>query len=817
MSGRSLFVRGFVACLLATSAWMPVVAQSTAATATSTTTSPVPDQPPAAGPENAAPAADSTIGASGDIVVTARRAAESIQRTPVSITAFTADTLRSANITKTSDLMTKTPGVFLAGSGGRENSVFSIRGQSKALSGPGAAAVVSYFAEVPSPTFSSGLATYDMSSVQVLKGPQGTLFGRNTTGGAVLYYPTAPTYDFGGYVEGSYARFDHKTLEGALTVPIINDVLSIRVSGQYDKRDAYTRNLASTGDRDGINSRAIRGSVLFEPTATVRNTTIYDYYRNTYNGDSFSLAEVKSTPSLLDAIGVREAMLAQLAAQRDSGRNTVTDDMPGVERVRRTGVTNRTEFDLGDKTQFVNIFGYRRVLLRYNANVDGVGVLPGVGGLPFVVLNAGIDTNIRQITDEVQLKGKLFDDRLDWLLGGFYLDSKPIGTTGTFASVATIPGVTHGNFAYNFYSEKSKALFGNINYKLDSILEGLRFNAGFRYTWDKVSACTAADPNEIGTASPRDCEDRASYLLSPATTKASSSAPTWSFGLDYQVTPDVFTYVVSRRGYRAGGVNSPTLGGTLTSAQVFKPEKVTDVEAGIRSTFRLLGMRTRFNVSGFSGYYQDVQIVLTGVQTTRPGCVAGDPVLGAAPYTPDGDCNTANDPASGTLLTNAGKSRVSGIDFDGAVNFTSSLQFTFGGNVLDTATRKFAVLTALRPYVGSNHIPFLNSPKSTFTAGLNYTHQFDELGQLALNADFYHSSKVQVTAYSLPSYENVNLRASLNNLRGLPVDVSVFATNALNKRYQAFAGAGGTGLGFTTVHFAEPAQYGVTLRYRIGG
>src|SRR3546814_951878 len=107
-----------------------------------------------------------------------------------------------------SDVCSSDLGVFLAGSGGRENTNFSIRGQSKALAGNSAAAVISYFAEVPSPTVGSSIPTYDLGSVQVLKGPQGTLFGRNTTGGAILYYPTAPSYELEGYAMVAYGNYD---------------------------------------------------------------------------------------------------------------------------------------------------------------------------------------------------------------------------------------------------------------------------------------------------------------------------------------------------------------------------------------------------------------------------------------------------------------------------------------------------------------------------------------------------------------------------------------------------------------------------------
>src|SRR5277367_4802812 len=174
---------------------------------------------------------DSSASALEEIIVTARRKVESLQSAPVSVTAFTAETLREQSIYTTQDLQMSTPGVYLSGSGGNENVVYQIRGQSKALSGPSSPAVVSYFAEVPDVTFGSSVPQYDISSIQVLKGPQGTLFGRNTTGGAVLYTPSAPTYDFGGEVSliaGNYA--DHET-QAVLNLPLSDQIAAVRLAG----------------------------------------------------------------------------------------------------------------------------------------------------------------------------------------------------------------------------------------------------------------------------------------------------------------------------------------------------------------------------------------------------------------------------------------------------------------------------------------------------------------------------------------------------------------------------------------------------------
>ncbi|PZU07614.1 MAG: TonB-dependent receptor [Sphingobium sp.] len=664
-----------------------------------------------------------TTASTDDIVVTARRESENIQSTPVSVVAFNEEMLRSANIQNTSDLMMKTPGVFLSGSGGRENSVFQIRGQSKALSGSNAPAVVSYFADVPQPTFGSGVSTYDMASVQVLKGPQGTLFGRNTTGGAVLYYPAAPSYKLEGYLEGGYGNYDRRQLEGALTLPIIDGRLSVRVAGRYEKRDGYTRNIGVGGDLDDVNSRAFRVSVLAEPTDTIRNLTIFDWYRNYYTGDAVVLTGVDASPSLLDLLGVRGSALAELAAQRARGPRVVNSDVePAMNRTRRWGLTNRTDITLGD-VELTNIFGYRKTYVEYNINTDGVPRLASnlAPGLTLPLLNAGAINNVEQYTEELQLKGSVFDDKVDWLLGGFYLKSRPYGTTGSGNGVGFFTSYPLATFQYNFYTENSRALFGNVNVKLDSLAQGLRLNAGVRYTWDKQLACVAtqgtmASPNmSAPNIQPDECPS-SPLLVGASVNRAKSSAPTWTLGLDWQVTPDLFTYVVSRRGYRTGGINTPTFGGRLTPYQSFGPEKVTDIEAGIRTDWNLGGdVKLRFNASAFSGWYNGVQIALSGLITQSAACRAG--VNNPAPISPDGDCDPSNDPQSGTMLINAGKSRVAGIDLDGRIAFGSRLALTYGANFLDTKTRSLEAPAAVQPYLQQQKIPFDLVAKRTYTLG----------------------------------------------------------------------------------------------------
>ena len=755
-----------------------------------------------------------------EITVTARRSAEKIQSTPVSITAFTAKTLRQKGIRRTADLMFSTPGVYLSGSGGRENSVFQIRGQSKALSGTNSPAVASYFADVPQPVFGSGIDIYDMANVQVLKGPQGTLFGRNTTGGAVLFYPTLPTYKPNGYLQIGYGNYNERTAEGALTLPIVPDRVALRVSGQYEQHDGYTKNVGLGGNLDDLDVKAFRASLLLDPTPWLKNVTTLDVYTNYYNGDGVQLLDLDSNPSLIDLFGVRTSLEQYLTLQNQRGPFvTDSDVLPAHDATRRIGVTNRTDVQLPYGMSLTNIFGYRRTYLAYNINTDGTPApFSTLFGAPISLLNAGAINHVEQFTDEVQLRGKALNDRLDWLAGIFYLSSDPYGVTGTGLGLGQVqldtshPPSPIAAFSYNNNYETSRAAFFNLNYDLGNVLDGLRFDFGGRYTYDHVSACTANDTTTQGQIGPGACPTGSPFLIGGATNSDVSHAPTWTVGFDWRINKSLFAYIASRRGYREGGINAPTLGGTLTPLQTFGPEKVTDVEVGVRSDYKIGDVRTRLNVSLFSGWYTGVQVPLSGL-LTQPGCKAGDPVFGKPPYSPDGDCNPNNDPNSGTLLVNAGQSRVDGIDFDGDIAPFRNLVFSFGGNLLDPETTAFAAPPEVAYYESSKKITFNMVARTTLTGGFTYTVPLGSAGDLVAGGNIYYSSRLQFTDTYLKPYSVTNFRIDWNNVYEKPVSVSFYINNAFDRKYAAIGAVSGLSLGFNSAIYGPPAMYGVQLRY----
>ena len=202
---------------------------------------------PAASDSDAAAADD---GALNDIVVTARRTEERAQRVPVAITAFTQDTLREHSISNGTDLQNFTPSLSVLGHVSRNNETYAIRGMggtggAGTGSGPG---VVAYFAEVPTTASGPGVF-FDLNSLQVLKGPQGTLFGRNTTGGAVLLEPVRPRTDrVEGYAALTLGNLERRSGEAAINVPIVSDVLAVRIAGRFDRRDGYVHDVITGRD-----------------------------------------------------------------------------------------------------------------------------------------------------------------------------------------------------------------------------------------------------------------------------------------------------------------------------------------------------------------------------------------------------------------------------------------------------------------------------------------------------------------------------------------------------------------------------------------
>jgi iron complex outermembrane recepter protein len=267
---------------------------------------------------------------------------------------------------------------------------------------------------------------------------------------------------------------------------------------------------------------------------------------------------------------------------------------------------------------------------------------------------------------------------------------------------------------------------------------------------------------------------------------------------------------------------APTFAGRLAKYQAYDPETVNDIEAGVRTDWRLTDdVRLRFNASAFMGWYKNVITSLSQVTTSTAACLATGPDTVVNPLTgrlasPDGDCNPNNDPISGAMSINAGKTRVRGIDIDGFIGFGRHFKLTYAANWMKPQSRSVDIPDELKPYSTSKVIGFDFVAKNTYSLGAAYNTELGSFGELGASVDFYHSSPTSFTDIKFSSYNIVNARVELNNVGGMPVDLSVYATNLFDEEYVQAGAFNGPNAGVGASIFGAPAQYGASIRYRFG-
>ncbi|NKI16477.1 TonB-dependent receptor [Spongiibacter sp. KMU-166] len=775
-----------------------------------------------------------------EVLVSARRSEEGAQNVPVTVDVLDTDGLREATIVSTTDLQQNVPGIFLGGSGGPQNPLYVIRGQSKGLIGTTSPAVVSYYAEVPQPSWGSAVPQYDMANIQVLKGPQGTLFGRNTTGGAILYSPAAPEHEFSGFINGTLGRHKQTRLQGAVNIPLIKDQLAARVAADFHKRDGYVKNIGEGDDLEAIDTESFRISLLADYGA-LRNTFIYDSFSS--DNDGFNIhPQTVYEPSALNQLGIAEEVKADVERLKALGPLVNDSAFDQHERNDRITIVNRTEFDFNDNVSLLNLFGYQETDLDYAPNIDGLGLYksPAVEqGLMLAfgpayqdsrtsIVKARLIDKTKQLSNELQLRGTAFDSRMEWLLGAFYLKNEPDeigqinGTTVAQTQYETsIPGMevgyTNGGAQHFFLTDESRALFARTEYDLS---ETLAVEVGVRYTEDEFELCLGSDTKPQWLGSDPTYFDEAAcrrgdtdVIVNSAVVTESSEALTWTLGLNWQATDDVFAYGVLRHGYRAGGANGPIFSGDLASYQTFKPEEVDDLELGVKADWNINEIPVRTNLSYFYGKYENAQADLAGGVTTARNCT---PTGSAQPgVDPDGDCSSSNDPTGGAIVFNIGDTSVKGVDMEVTARFTQSLTVSVNATVQDADIDK--IYDQPNAYIDakvSSAIPFLYFTNSVVQANVNYSIPMGKTAEeLSLNMNYYKTSAADKGDTDIPAYDLVNVRADLYNIAAANVDVGVFVNNVFDEEYAISSSISSRALGLDSFVFGPPRLFGVDVRY----
>ncbi|MET0271896.1 MAG: TonB-dependent receptor [Phenylobacterium sp.] len=429
-----------------------------------------------------------------------------------------------------------------------------------------------------------GFPLFDIDQVEVLKGPQGTLFGRNTPAGVLKFDSAKPTQTFGGYASASYATFGTMNLEGAVSGPIVADTLAFRLSGLFQHRNDWVDNTRSgdKNDSEGYDQYAVRGQLLWTPTEDL--SALLNLHYQHLNG----------TPRVF------RANIIQLGTNNfvpGFKRDEISQDAQSraVQKVESSGANLKVTYDLGEgMPELTSITAYERVDTYSRADIDGgfgaVFAPPsGPGLIPFPSESADGIPFHRQFTQEVRLAGD--NGPLGYTIGAFYfnesikIDSFDYNTLGG--------GAVQG-YAYQNQKSESWALFANLDY---DVSDRLNLGGGLRYSHDKKDFLAQRTLSPFG-APPT------------AILRADPSASEVSFNLNgtYAVTDDANLYARVARGYRAPSIQGRLVfGDTLSIAD---KETVMSYEAGVKGT--LPEARARFDAAVFYYRANDLQITAVG-------------------------------------------------------------------------------------------------------------------------------------------------------------------------------------------------------------
>lgn len=514
-----------------------------------------------------------------EVIVTAQKREENLQRTPVTVTAVDAKAVADLGATSLYDIGRIAPNTEFGGS--QQGSFIFIRGvgqtQQTVLSDPGAAL---YVDGVYRPIlFGNSTNLSDLARMEVLRGPQGTLFGKNTIGGAVNIITELPTNDFGGSIDVMGGSRNRLKADGVLNVPIVQDALAARFSVQTNTQDGYMRNYA-TGDRlANTDYYTARGSLLWTASDAVELTLRADYTDQDQRGPGSKIQPPSSSPYYTD----------------DPWGEFGTSD--SFSRAIDKGASLTLDWDIGPGT-LKSISAYRKFASEFNEDADAT---------PDPV-QENLDVRADEFfSEELQYNAKSFNDRLDWTVGAFYIDDD--------VSQEGHPRVPPTVSLDNYMAQKAKsyAAFAQGTF---NVTEPFSVTLGARYSHDDK------DTTFTSIAAPGGLAPAGQVQIAGVDSK-SWSAFTPKLALQYQFTPDAMVYVVASKGYKAGGFNGTPF--TAADFLPYDPEYVWNYEVGVKTEW--LDRRLRANVTAFYMDYKDIQVNIEQVPITIHVENAGDAEL----------------------------------------------------------------------------------------------------------------------------------------------------------------------------------------------
>jgi len=734
-----------------------------------------------------------------EIVVTARKREEALQTVPVAVTAYSGEQLERSGITSPVSLMGQVPSLtVMSPSVGQTTAVFAIRGMQASDSLLTVDQPIGLYIDgvnIPRP-YGVNSSFFDLQRIEVLKGPQGTLYGRNTTGGAINIITRGADFQgLHGFVTGEAGNHDKWALRGAVNIPLVDDVLAARLAAQHEERKGYGRSRITGqrfgGDRDIYN---VRGSVLFSPTSAFTAELKVDWLRNHTNGvlrvpavyTGNAATNLQIARELLGGTATTAVTPTQLAAAQALGEQiaalgradifTTDTELLQHENVEVFRAGGTISIDLTEHVLLKSITGYHKIERDQVYDLDGTRFTileinnrpnPAVA-TPFTFDPQPL-TGAEFFSQEFNLSGDLLDERVNWLIGVYYSRETGHDRNDTVFRPLTSTSPLSVNFTDNDVKNTSWSIYSQNDVE---ITDRLTVTLGARYTEERhfLDAISSRFNPSNGlftcsftTAADVTFANRAVRCSVPR--DATFDGVSWLASANYEIDDDVMVYLRAARGFKGGGWNL-----RVPTAPPFAPEYAQDIELGVKGEY--FDRRLRANLAAYRTRYTNKQesIIIP---------------LGLTPA---------------TVVQNAATATIKGVE--GEVSAVPVEGLTLRGTFSYLLGRydKFpGALDVLGRPVDASGEEFSNAGTGDpvkWAYSLSARYAFPLIGGTAgLQADWTWRDKHNLAArLTDPSLTPALVRkyygaVGLLNLRADYVfaertTIAVFATNALNKHYQ---------------------------------
>lgn len=742
--------------------------------------------------------ASSSSTAIEEVLVTARRVEERQQDVPVAITVLSGEMLQEKAIVSLTDLNGKIPAMTVEKINSPLYTTIGIRAQRSTQIAPGQDPTVGYYFGEVGFSYPVGIAQqlFDIQSLEVDKGPQGTLFGRNTTGGAVVITPAKPTKEFGGSVTVGMTSFAHGTgyyTTGVLNIPV-NDVLQLRAGVNMVNRDGYVKNLATPQQLanfqaisgDGLSNRNFnsedsqswRLSALLRPSTTLESYFLLHGSKYDDDGLAYVPIAVNPTGTANTLSGGRQ--LAYFLQRQNQDFWSIQNPRRAYNRSDNAGFSNTTTWEASDNLTIKNIIGHRTFRLDQGLSISAA---------PVQLLEPNFRDIGREFSEEFQLQGSNADKTINWIAGLYYFKQHIDQPAQNIQLPQVSPNIQVRRGASD---NQSRAVFAQGTFKIPGV-DGLSLTVGGRHTTDErktevgkwanlaQSVCQLTMPNNVTIRPISDCRYSGSLQ---------DSENSFNLSLDYKLDTDTLVYLTRRKGYRAGGFNYNP--GAFFTFGPFLPEFVYDWEGGLKKDWHLGEATLRTNLALYRQKYVNTQRFVSAV---------GNP--------------------GQQLVTNAASATING----GELEFTliPSKGVELGGYVSYIDAKYNAFPTGLGNFTGNN---FAVVPKTMYALRGKYELPLDQsIGVITLGAEYTHQSQTwysdtnqrlvadgPVSSQSQPGYGILDLRIDWKSVMQSKYDLAFYVKNAQETKYYG-KGVMVYGLGYNEAALGDPRVYGLEASF----